>query len=79
MKKKCVAKELKIDFSQRRNEPPPSFTKEEKAEMLAILERGRYLDMIEIVQNNPSSSCLPALKRASKDGTLKRLGIDWKP
>ena len=79
MKKKRVAKELSIDFSQRRNDQPPSFTKEEKAEMLAILERGRYLDMIEIVQFNPSSSCLPALRRAYEDGTLQRLGIDWKP
>lgn len=58
---------------------PPEFVPSSFGEMQDFMERGRYQDMISIVEHNPQSSCLQPLLRAYEDGTLKRLGIDWKP
>ena len=42
-------------------------------------QRQRYEGMIAIVERNPQHRCREALVMAYKNGTLKSLGIEWKP
>ena len=42
-------------------------------------QRQRYEGMIAIVERNPQHRCKEALVMAYKNGTLKSLGIEWKP
>lgn len=42
-------------------------------------QRQRYKGMIAIVERNPQHRCRDALVMAYKNGTLKSLGIEWKP
>lgn len=42
-------------------------------------QRQRYGGMIAIVERNPQHRCREALVMAYKNGTLKSLGIEWKP
>lgn len=42
-------------------------------------QRQRYEGMIAIVERNPQHRCREALVMAFKNGTLKSLGIEWKP
>lgn len=39
----------------------------------------RILGMIDLVNKNPRSACRKALEGYLNDGTIERLGIDWKP
>lgn len=52
----------------------PQSEKDKVAEQTA-----RYRRLIELLERDPSSHCRGALVSAYNAGTLKRLGIDWKP
>lgn len=42
-------------------------------------KRERFEAMIELCRKNPKHRCMAALRMASENGTLRELGIDWRP